>query len=589
MDAMTDGSALPVPYDAGDFDRWTKIIAAAERKSNKDKSDFDKYVRQYREGRFPIEEKNGVSLNQTFTYVMILMATLYNQGPSMEVEPREGGDAAAFGPVAGMFGGDPETARRRFAEGLEACLHYAGEELAADNAHNACLFEALVRGQGWSKITFDSTRMLPRVDTFRRDEIYVDPHARYSLSQARYIIHTAVMQIDEAREFFRKNYGLTQGIEPNWQLSEGEGLSAQKAKSNEPHGAKDQFRFYEIWCKKGEKSREVYYKAFKGEGWLVEPSPWPFSLATDDYCFQHLHFNTQYTSLGDAFTELQVVDGLTQMQEECFEFYRRSALRGLSKPVLLDESAFSDDDLADIAAGKHLGLKRVNRGDKPMTDLVHVLDLNTAYDPSRDIADIFGEKRDKVLGLDELQQGFSGRQMTAEEAGIRDEQAKLRTGRRQKDVDTWLGGIARTCAQVMRQLTPPEIIAKIAGRDVGLLFSLYGANADDFLNEYSIGVAAGSTGERAKQKRIQRLREHLNDCMLRNDRAMQRGEPPIYDEDALIVEIADQNGLRRPERYKLPPPEPAMQQPAMMQWQPQMPAPQPEQMAGGTPALPGGA
>ena len=558
---MEVSPAVPTPTDDS-VERWGKIIDAAEAKAQKDRTDWDKYVKLFKDGQFPAEGDNGpgASVNETFAYVLMLMASLHSNAPAIEVEPREGGDASAFGPAAQYFQMPPEEIRRTFADTVETFEQYSYEETGSDDTNTVGLFEALVRGEGCVKTGFDPVRQVAVIDSLRRDEVYVDPHARYSLAQADYVIHTVTKKYDAARDFF-KEQGVNIG-EPNWNLVEGTGHSADMQRLNKPSD-KDQFKFYEIWCRKPDGGRHIYYKAYKGQSWLHQRD-WPFVLDSDDFPFCFLRFNTQFTQMGDGFTELSVVDGLRRMVEETTEYFRRYTQRARAKKVLLDEAVFDEDMQDRLLSGRDMECIRIAKGGKAWDELVHVVDFHSPHDPSPDVAEFFRERKDAILGMDEMLRGAAQKKLTATQADIVDEYGKLRMGRRQKILDGFLTKQTRQRAQIDRQLVPPEKIAKLAGIRPAQIWQAYAGQADDFVSEYSIGIAAGSTGERAKREKIQRLTEHLKMCMELNSRRMQMGAPPSWDEDQISLEIARTNNIRRPERFKLaPPPPPQMMPPGM--------------------------
>lgn len=566
-----------------DYSHWKKIISAAERAAAQNRADYDKFLRLFKEGQFKMKDGSaaGVSVNETFSYVQMINALLYAQSPAIEIESREGGDGASFGPIAQIFGMDPAKLQEQFAETIEQFERYAAEETQADGANNVALQEMSIKGLAWSKIHFDPIRKMSTVDTLRRDEIYVDPQARYSMGQAEYIIHINVMRFSQAEAFFAP-MGPFSPLKANWSLSDGDSDEAKKNASDKKT-EKDQFKFYEIWLRRdGEK--KILYMAYHADDWLCPEQPWPFTLNDDQFPFVPWQQNTLNQSIGDAFPEIAVVDGLRETVEECCEFMRRHNLRAMAKPVLLDADVFDDAMVEKIEAAKDLTLLRISKGGKEWNELAHVLDLNTPNDPTPNVAEFFQNKKQKILGESELEQSGAQRKLTATQAEIVDEYGKLRMGKRQKIVDGCLTAQLRIRVQIDRQLADPECVAKLVGKMQGMLWSLYAGNAEDFLREYSVGIAAGSTGERAAQQRIQRLKDFLGAIISRNERLMSSGAPPRWDEDAVIVELARANKLRRPERYQLapPPPQPA---PAPMQMPPNGPGqPAPGPMPGGPPS-----
>ncbi len=549
------------PLPADDWTRWRAIRDAAHQHAIKEQKAWDKYVKLFRDGEFerePGDKSVRVSANFTFSYVTMMMAMLYAEAPSIEVEPREditGPADQAFMPLvqAGLYP-SPNDAKVRFGEVVERMLTHSYDETHS-HAHNlAALFDTIVRGMGVTKESFDATRGMDRCDSLRRDEVYIDPNARYIIQQAKYVAHTTVMHIDEAREFFKERGVGGTLIEPNHCLTEGDSLTAQKLKENSPKGDanKEYYKFYEVWWKDGG-NRRLDYLPWREDGWLTRLE-WPFELDEEDFPFTLWIFHQQYSTLSDPFSDRHVVDPLRQTIEQIMEFAHRQTRRSIAKKVLVDKSMLGPEmkelnDLADAVSMKFIPLE--TKG-KRLEDGIHLLDFNTGTDPSVDLAAVFKQAREEVEGLDELLRGMSDKKMTAEEAAIREKYGSQRTGFKQRMVDRALTSQCRHRAMIARQLVSPEVVANVAGMDAALLWQLYAGNPQDLTSEYSIGIAAGSTGERAKQKRMERMERMYMRAVAENQAAMALGMTPPYDTQKLAQDIWKEDGIRRPEKYRLP-------------------------------------
>lgn len=551
-----------------DSQKWRRICSAAEAHSERERAAYEKFVRLYKEGNFGLTDKNepadGVSANQTFAYVQMLMALLYANQPHIEVEPRE--DAAGgeqhFMPLvmAGMLP-SPDEAKRMFADTLEQVLTYSYNETQSHVHNQAVLFNAIVRGLGISKESFDSKRGIDRCDCIDRSEIFFDPNARYDLTQAYYVVQLCSLPIEQAREFFEAQ-GVTD-IEPNFTLADQKGLAGEAAKKIAPEQNKnDLFKFYEIWHKDGS-NRSLYYRDFDKDEWLLQRE-WPFQLDADEFPYSTLSFQRQYATMSDSFSDLVTVEGLRQAYENTVEFLNRHAKRSRAKKIVLDQAAFPQEKIEMMMDPVDMRMVPVDLpAGKQLKDVMQVMDFNSHTDSDQEIAGYFKQTRDEILGMDELLRGAETKRMSATESSIRDEYAKLRVGRRQTTVDEWLISQCRHRAQISRQLVAPEKVAAICGPMAAQVWTAYAGDSEDIASEYSIGIQAGSTGERAKTKKVEELRARLADAMAVNQAmAPINMGMPVMDVPAILKDIYKAGGDRRSDKYFLPPPPPPMPPPA---------------------------
>ena len=548
------------PLPADDWGRWRGIRTAAETHSIKVQKEWDKYVRLFRDGEFnrePGDKSMKVSANFTFSYITMMMAMLYAESPSIEVEPRDdvsGPADQAFLPLiqVGLFP-SPAEAKVRFADVIERQLTHSYDETSSHRHNLAALFDLLVRGMGVTKESWDETRGLDRCDAIRRDELYLDPNARFIIQQAKYALHVNVMQVDDARAFFEARGVSPRFIEPNHDLTDGDTLRAQRVKESvSTEKAKDYFKFYEAWWKDGD-ARRLDYLPYKSDGWITRME-WPFELDADDFPFTLWVFHQQYASVNDAFSDRHVVDPLRQVIEEVMEFAHKQTRRSMAKKVLVDKSALGPEmaELNELMDPETMKFVPLDAKNKSLGDLVHLLDFNSAVDPSVDLATVFKQAREEVEGLDELLRGMADKKMTAEEASIREKYGSQRTGFKQRQVDAALTTQCRHRAMIARQLVAPETVASVAGMDAALLWQLYAGNPQDLVSEFSIGIAAGSTGERAKQKRMERMERMYQRAVGENQAALSIGMIPPYDTQKMAEDIWREDGIRRPDKYRTP-------------------------------------
>lgn len=542
----------PLAIGADDSALWDSRIKDAEKQSERDRQNHDKFVRRFKDGHFGPQKdgevKRGVNVNLSFAYATMVMAMFAAQPPAVEVTPEEGGYDDEFAQVAQFFG-SVEAAKEEFAKGLEKCLGHSYRLGKTQLANTVTIFNSTLRGQGWTKESFDPKRGLNRVDALRRDEVFVDPNARYDLGQAQHIIQTCVLPIDLARAFFAEK-GVTKGIEPNHCLVDEKGMIGEQARlAEKSSNTKDLFKFYELWRKDGD-YRGLDYRAFQKTEWLHR-GDWPFLLDNDDFPYTHLQFNTQFSSFNDAFSEEAVVEGLRETYNEFMEFMRRHTKRAAATKVLYDKSRIGEDEAKKLASAKDLEFVGCDEpGPGGLQSLIQMVDLNTNFANQKEIPLVAKAAADEVIGMDELQRGATQRKLTATQADIIDEFGKARHGRRQTLVDEALANQAKHGAQILRQLGDPEKMRKIAGQQFVQLMQMYGGNADDLVCQYSIGITAGSTSERHKRERIANLKDMIQIGLQVN----QSTDPFAEKVDLLSLakEVFRKLGERRPDRWILP-------------------------------------
>lgn len=577
----TAGPLAPTPPapDLNDQARWDRVIDAAEQFGEKEVIRSEKFVRQFRAGHFPAgkyqaggemsggNDENNVSANFDFAHVNMLRALLHTNPPTYEVDPRDAAQASGgvfslltqINPqnlLAPPLFKDPDDARRQFADSLELVAQHSFEICGTRLENDAALFDAITRGLGVTKQSFDPQRGLDRADCIKRHELYIDPHARHTIRQAQYVVHTITLPIEEARAFFASK-GVTENIEPNYTLADGKGLNQELAAQDRNAEEKDLYRFYEIWSKKAE-ARVLCYYAWSTKAKLAE-MPWPFQLEADDFPFALLRFNTQFVRVQDAFSELDVVDGLSKTIEEMVRFHKSSISRGIAKKLLFDPKSIDETTLAQIKNPKDFqAVALKNMGGRSLDQVIKVLELNGTSDPAMELYSELKGIKDEITGMDEMIRGAEQRDLTATHAEIVDQMQQLRTGLKSRAFDEFQCTQLRQRVQIARQLMDPEKVRAIAGDNAYWLWLLHAKDADDFLNEYSVGVAAGSSGQLAKKERMQRMARFLAMAKDENASAMQMMQPPIWDTTAIADEMVREDNVRNPDRFKFPPAPPML-------------------------------
>ena len=535
------------PEDDAEGQLWDGRIHDAIKRWEKERDRRERYVRIYQDGRFKQsdrgESEEGVNVNLCFSYVAGLTAFLMGNTPTLEIEPRRGlGDEAV-------------------AETLQKWLEYSYVEASSQDDAEVCVFDAILRGMAWLKEGFEPRRGTDVADALTPLEVYVDPIARYKMQQARYVIQKVIKPIDEARLFFNR-----QDIEPNYMLAEAEGLEGARHKeTSASQRGKDLLLFYEIWCRKADGSRKLYYRQKEGSTgptaatWL-DQRDWPFVLDHDEFPYSPLIFNTTYMGV-DGFSEMAVVEGLQREVQEMFEFDRRHGRKGAAVKLIIDESMIPPEEETKLKSAKDYEIVRAKLGGRSAADAAYVLDVRTDSGDSQARYERAKGMHDEILRINEMMRGAGSQnsKKTATEADIQDEWAKMDIGKRQRSIDKWQTSSLRHRAQIARMLVDPETVAKAVGPEAAQAWAGLSADAEDLVREYSIAIQAGSTGERYRARRVQEAQASLDLYAQVNDRQMAAGQPPAFDvvEAALALEKA--KGSKNPERFLLPPPPPPPQ------------------------------
>ena len=508
--ANPGGEAPPI---TGDDPRrkYEQVLKALEGWSAYCQKWDDKRLKEYREGRFGRESGDGVSANNRFAFVTMLMAYLMAQAPAIEVEPRDtdGGGSEVFVKLA-MLGlvPNPDEGRRLFADGFEQLLTHSYEESGCELPNRVALFRALVVGAGFTKVGWDAERGLDRIDAVERQDFYADPEAKYALSDGKYVVQTCAWNFERAEAFFKAKLNVS--IEANFQLAEASGLMGKAQREHAPPTEKpDMYRFHEMWCKEGDKRLLYYYEA-RTRRLLGEPIPWPFELDSDDFAFDVLTFNTQYLQALDGFGELEVVAGLQDLHEDGMAYQAKHVARSRAKKILYNSSKINPEQVTQLQDAKDMRFVGIEAGDDDLRKHIVVQDFNSNTDADLERTGIFKREADEISGQDELVRGAQTQtKMTATEAAVKDANSKLRSGRRTKLLDEFLTSQTKKRAMVARQLVSPEKVAAIAGQRQALIWSVYAPNPQDLKCGYSIGITAGSTSEQHKRERIERIDRFL--------------------------------------------------------------------------------
>lgn len=545
MDSATTappGNISAQPVRSPDTERWNQLISDCRTRWDKERTVRERNIKLFREGQFPLDgegkSSSGVSVNLIFLYAKSAMAMLNGNSPNIQVDPRRGEND------------------RSFADVLESWLKYSHQESNTEEADAAVIFWALLGGIAWSKEGFDPESRMDVADALSSLDVAVDPLARYSLTQARWMLQRVVKPVDEARAFFNRN-----DIEANYQLGDTDGLERNRRLN--PTGSssdKDLYEFFEIWEKAGAKRNLIYFDSKKQA--FLDIRDWPFLLDRNEFPFSPLSFNTQYQGV-DGFSECDVVAGLRDSMQELMEFDRRHTLRSAAKKILFDKGAWDEDLISKAMDAKDLAPIPVQiPGGRAIAETFTILDLNSSTDFQKEKFERSKQLHDELLGFSELQRGVAQRRKTATESEIEDEWSKSRFQSSLREVDKWKRQQLRHRAQIARQLVSPDEIRLAVGDQAALIWAQYAGDAQDLVREYSISIQAGSMGEHARRKRVEEAQQNLELFNNVNMALQQAGGRAAFDVVELGLEVARaRESIRNPERFLLPPPAPPPPQP----------------------------
>lgn len=562
--AGTAGVASPETPEAPALAMWIEpdakvffddVIKMHKSQAKKDADTIKYYVNLFKNGEF--KEGTGASANFTFSDVSLLMAVLLARDPNIVVNPQNAGDLPSLDVLMQMgIAMDPVDAADKYARMLEDVQTFIWSDTKTSDHVAAALFNAICTGIGYSKISFDTEKQTSRVDSLNRDEVFIDPLARYQLAQANYVSICCVKEVKDAQAFFDSIGVQGYVVKGNFRLSEAETLAGDMVKNMEPTGSdkeKRYFRFYEIWVKGLNGSRTVYYRSYdKDEDWFFS-RPWPYVLDSEEFPIVELVFNRQYQNSQDPFTDLCVVNGLRKAYENVVEFYRSHVMRGIASKIIYNKSAFKDQDLTALLGSNDfeaIGAEGVAI-DQPLDQVVKVINFTEDASVITEMANSLKGIKDEIFGISEMQRAGGGKKYTAEQARIQNDWTSARVDRRQALLDEFMERIVSIRTKIDLLLCPSEKIAAIAGPNAALMWDVYDGNLEELKCQYSIKIAAGSTGQAAKQKKIESMERAYKLMQGENANSM---TGPIYNTPKLVEELLSLYDLPHPERFIMAPP-----------------------------------
>lgn len=544
-------------------------------------------------------DENKVLANYIFKFVTTVLALLYADSPSIDVTPRESSGAASQGLQAVLQSGQLQgitslkEARELYANTVRQELEYSFECGFGGQKTGAVLQDSLLCGQAWKKVIFDDESGYEDVEFLQREEVFVDPSARFDVSQARYLCHSISMPLREAQEFIAAKMDAARMLHQqaggeldeegnpigldgwnvdasfkleeltgNWKSGEALGEVNNSTQSADKDSAQnDEFRFFELWVKEGTE-RFVYYSDDKNA--FSFKLPWPFTFSHKEFPFAELVFYRKGEKVSDAFSELWVVDGLKRIYQLMTLYMRKRVLRAMAQKLAIKKGVFTDqkdiDKLLDSNGGELAAIEVDTQGQE-LKDIVSVLNFNEGDPVLVEMINILKHQFDEILGADELLQAGenedgSGGKITATEARLRQANAHTRLGRKIGIFDQFQTRVLKLRAAVARQAVSPEKINQIAGPQGALLWSVEATHPDDFHAEYEIGIESGSSGQTHRLQKSAMLKELGQLGMGVNQMMAQTGQAPVFDIREISISTArsiDPNG----DKYILPEPPPA--------------------------------
>lgn len=575
---LTLQAGMPAPQDQGGNTRYgystsklSRIVRAHksyfDSRKTKDDRQRDEFFKDENVGEVP----DRVRVNFTFAFVTVLLSILYSKAPKIQVEPREdAGGGVEFMQALAAAGLLMEqtlaAARREYSDCAEAVLAFTYEHSDSDDHIAQAIQEALITGLGVVKHSFDAELAFERTDCLQAHEIYFDPEARFNLKQCKYVSQSCVMEISAARNFFAQKIAAVKALmqpqaapvgapvggaaggqmqagmpapqeqnpfnlKPDFdpmKIAPNEALSDAIADPNRKDGddGKEYLRFWEVWCNEGGE-RWIYYTTLDAS--IDFRTPWPFQLRTYDYPFSVLVFNRLGKSLNDAFSEQAVVAGLRGIYQKFADVILKIQERTIGKVVAWDGTKLTDANITDVKkAGQLRFIKVENPGD--IEKLFHVVNFNQGDEVLKDVHQEVKQWIDEITGNDELIRGADDtEQMTATEAKVRDDMSRVRISRRNNIIDRFLSDVVVKRLCIARQKVNPQTVLKIAGDAAALMWELHAAEPDEFLMEFSVNVAAGSTAQRHKEEEVSNLDDVIKRMDWANQQLAATGQPPAFD------------------------------------------------------------
>lgn len=573
MEPTVAAQPLPSDPDAPQPENWTRWISHDDKKyfddvikmhktrAKKDGDLIRYYVKLFKDGEF--QTGQGASANFTFSDVSLLMAVLLARDPSIVVNPQNAGDLPSLD-ILMQYGlaQSPVDAANQYANLIEKVNTFIWSDTATSDHVTASLFNAIVTGVGYAKIGFDNAKQCSRVDALNRDEVFIDPIARYQTRQAGYISVCCTKDVKEAQAFF-DSIGAQYVVKGNFKLSESENMIGELAKNTEPDGddkGKRYFRFLEIWVKSPDGSRTVYYRNYdKDEDWFFS-RPWPYVLDNEEFPIIELVFNRQFQSAQDPFTDLHVVNGLRKGYENVVEFYRSHIMRGIASKIIYRKDAFKDIDLEAVLDADDFKAIAANvTVDQDLSSVFHVVNFTEDAGQIVELANSLKSIKDEIFGISEMQRSGGGKKYTAKQAEIANDWTSARVDRRQQLLDEFMERILSIRTKIDLLLTPAEKIGRIAGPDAAMMWDIYDGDIEELKCQYSVKIAAGSTGAQAKEKKIEQMERSFKLM-----EAVNATQPmPVFDTVLLGEELLKLFDLPHPERFILGPQMPQGQLPGM--------------------------
>ena len=542
------------------------VIKMHKCQAKKDSETIKYYVNLFKNGEF--KEGSGASANFTFSDVSLLMAVLLARDPTIVVNPQHAGDLPSFDVLIQLgIAMDPVDAATKYAQLIEDTETFIWTDTCTSDTVSAALFNAICTGIGYAKISFDPDRNTSRVDALNRDEVFVDPLARYSIRQASYVSICCTKEVKEAQRFF-DSIGAGYQVQGNFKLSEAEGLIGDMAKKSEPDGQeknKRYFRFFEIWCKKPDGQRIVYYRNYdKDEDWFYSRA-WPYILDNEEFPIVELVFNRQFQSAQDPFTDLSVINGLRKGYENVVEFYRSHVMRGVASKIIYNKAAFGMKDLeAMLDSDDFKAIPAELAPDMSLDNVFKVINFTEDAGVVIELANSLKTIKDEIFGISEMQRSGGGKKYTAKQAEITNDWTSARVDRRQALLDEFMERIVCIRTKIDLLLTPSDKVARIAGPQAQMMWDLFDGDLDELKCLYSIKIAAGSSGQAAKDKKIEMMERCYK--LMQAENGMQ--PMPLYNTAKIVEELLKLYDLPHPERFIMAPapmPQgmlPAMEQPA---------------------------
>lgn len=441
-----------------------------------------------------------------------------------------------------------------FADVSQEVLNYTFQEQNSKKQTKITVLEALLKNVGVVKIDWDAARRLPRITKIPIDNVVINEDATDDPESWRFIAvkiqmtfadlkadlnlkqdavakllasggtvkSTSSGKIDDPRKdttFEERTFDLWEvwkrGEAPDVTFGMPEQLKEQIKKSVE--GVPEEDRAAVIVTDKGEiaearipeDGEDPAKRAFspfanrlvtfaEGFPFMLRDEVWPFAMDHDEFPFSFLKFNFDPDDVW-AFPDFKILKPLQDTINFIGQFIMNRMQTSSTDKVLMDTS-LSDLQKSQLMSG--VDLEVIEADLTKDSDPIRVLQFPQIKPEMLTAFTLMKGLYDEISGVSEIIRGGPGvREITAKEAGIREERAQARISFMLDTVEDWLDDVVRKVYQVARFTMTKQDVANIVGPERAE-FWIEDMKAEDIRREVLITIQHGSTQRRSREQNI---------------------------------------------------------------------------------------